>query len=85
VYDAIVVGGGHHGLTCATYLARAGKRVVVLERKPWLGDPALEKRFTLHVDGVRLPASCLIDEDHAEFRGLLLLTRPNVSPIGRGC
>jgi len=36
-YDAIVVGGGHHGLTCATYLAKAGKRVLVLERKPWLG------------------------------------------------
>lgn len=37
MYDAIIVGGGHHGLTCAAYLAKAGKRVVVLERKPWLG------------------------------------------------
>lgn len=36
-YDAIIVGGGHHGLTAATYLAREGKRVIVLESRPWLG------------------------------------------------
>ena len=32
-YDAIVVGGGHNGLTAAAYLARAGRRVAVLERR----------------------------------------------------
>ena len=36
-FDAIVVGGGHNGLTCAAYLARAGKRVCVLERRGVLG------------------------------------------------
>ncbi|MCB9136757.1 MAG: NAD(P)/FAD-dependent oxidoreductase [Caldilineaceae bacterium] len=36
-WDVIVVGGGHNGLTCATYLARAGKRVLVLEARERLG------------------------------------------------
>ena len=30
-WDAIIVGAGHNGLTCASYLARAGKKVLLLE------------------------------------------------------
>jgi phytoene desaturase len=37
MYDVIVVGGGHNGLTCACYLQKAGLRVLVLERRPIVG------------------------------------------------
>jgi phytoene dehydrogenase-like protein len=44
-YDSIVVGGGHNGLVCATYLARAGRRVLVLEAGERLGGAAATREF----------------------------------------
>ena len=40
-YDAVVIGGGHNGLVHAAYLARAGKKVLVLERRHALGGAAV--------------------------------------------
>src|SRR4030095_17247583 len=40
-YDAIVICGGHNGLTTAAYLARAGRQVLVLERRHVLGGAAV--------------------------------------------
>ena len=40
-YDAVIIGGGHNGLTSAAYLARAGLRTLVLERRHVLGGAAV--------------------------------------------
>ena len=50
-YDAVVVGGGHNGLTAAFYLARAGLSVIVLERRDVLGGCAV----TEEIDAAKAP------------------------------
>ncbi|MBO9622095.1 MAG: NAD(P)/FAD-dependent oxidoreductase [Sphingomonas sp.] len=44
-YDALIVGGGHNGLVCAFYLARAGLKVRVLERRHVVGGAAATEEF----------------------------------------
>lgn len=44
-YDAIIIGGGHNGLVCAFYLARAGLKVRVLERRHIVGGAAVTEEF----------------------------------------
>src|SRR5690606_28824508 len=43
--DAIIVGAGHNGLVAAFYLARAGMKVLVLERRPVIGGAAVTEEF----------------------------------------
>ncbi|GHD31049.1 FAD-dependent oxidoreductase [Halioglobus pacificus] len=44
-YDAIVIGAGHNGLTNAAYLARAGLKVAVLERNPYIGGATVSREL----------------------------------------
>ena len=44
-YDAIVVGGGHNGLTNAAYLAKGGLRTLVLERRTLVGGAAITEEL----------------------------------------
>jgi phytoene dehydrogenase-like protein len=44
-YDALIIGGGHNGLVCAFYLARAGMKVRVLEQRHVVGGAAVTEEF----------------------------------------
>src|SRR4029079_3150538 len=44
-WDAVIIGGGHNGLVNAAYLARAGRKVLVLERRHLLGGAAVSEQI----------------------------------------
>jgi phytoene dehydrogenase-like protein len=45
VYDVAIIGGGHNGLVCAAYLAAAGRKVIVLERRSVVGGATVTEEF----------------------------------------
>ncbi|MBW3538858.1 MAG: NAD(P)/FAD-dependent oxidoreductase [Planctomycetes bacterium] len=45
MHDAIIIGGGHNGLVCAACLARAGWKVLVLERRPFVGGACVTEEL----------------------------------------
>ena len=60
-FDAVIVGGGHNGLVCAAYLAKAGQRVVVIEARSEVGGTASSETFS----GVTVN---ICNCDHLTFR-----------------
>jgi len=55
--DVIVIGGGHNGLACAAYLAKAGLDVLVLERRSILGGAAATEEMW---DGYRVSSASYV-------------------------
>jgi phytoene dehydrogenase-like protein len=78
-YDAVVIGGGHNGLTAAAYLAKAGKQVLVLERRHVLGGAAVTEeifpgyRFSVYSYVVSLLRPEIIRELDLPAHGLEIL------------
>ena len=81
-YDAVIVGGGHNGLVCACYLASAGHRVRVLERRGVVGGAAITEEFypgfrnSIASYTVSLLHPAVIRDLHLREHGLRLLERP---------
>src|SRR4029079_2664891 len=78
-YDAIVIGGGHNGLVHAAYLAKAGKKTLVLERRHVLGAAAVTEervpwsRLSVCLSVVLLLRPEIIRELDLARRGLEIL------------
>ena len=90
-YDAIVVGGGHNGLTHAAYLAKAGLRTLVLERADVVGGAAITEelvpgfQFTTFSYALSLLRPEIVQELNLVEHGFLPLMMPSsFHPTGDG-
>ena len=92
IADAIIVGAGHNGLVCACYLARAGLKVKVLERRSVVGGAAVTEEFhpgfrnSAAAYTVSLLQPKVIRELRLAEHGLRILERPlsNFLPLEDG-
>jgi phytoene dehydrogenase-like protein len=90
-YDAIIIGAGHNGLIAGAYLARAGKKVLVLERRDIVGGAAVTEeifpgyRFTEFSYVVSLLRPEIIRDLELPKHGLKILPLPStVTPLDNG-
>src|SRR5258708_7991550 len=81
-YDALIVGAGHNGLVCACYLAKAGLKVRVLERRAVVGGAAVTEEFhpgfrnSVAAYTVSLLQARVIKELRLAEHGLRIVARP---------
>ncbi len=90
-FDAAIIGAGHNGLVCATYLARAGLKVATLERRPMVGGPVITEEVWpgYHVSIAAFVMSLLqpkimIDLDLRRHGIEVLPTPPGFQPFADG-
>jgi phytoene dehydrogenase-like protein len=91
-YDAVVIGAGHNGLTCACYLARGGLKVKVLERRSRVGGAAVTEEFhpgfrnSVAAYTVSLLQAKVIRDLRLARHGLRIVERPlsNFLPLANG-
>ena len=90
--DALIIGGGHNGLVCAYYLARAGMKVRILEARDVIGGAAVTEEFHpgFHNSTASYTVSLLQPKIIADMglvkRGYRVIERPksNFLPLGNG-
>ena len=90
--DALIIGGGHNGLTCACYLARKGWKVTVLEQRHLVGGAAVTEEFhpgfrnSVASYTVSLLHPQVIADLHLARHGLRIVQRPmsNFLPLENG-
>ncbi len=80
-YDAVVVGGGHNGLVCGAYLAKAGRKVLLLERRAEVGGAAVTREFA---DGFSVSACAQwLQQLHPDVESDLKLSRHGLELAAR--